>query len=211
MKNYYFTFWLSGICIFVFILQNIFNWFTDMFVLNNLAVYNFQIWRFVTAIFLHASLIHILSNLFALLLFGFILEKKIGSSKFLIVFFLSGIVANVVSVFFYSTSLGASGAIMGIIGCLTLIDPLMMVWVFGFLMPMFIAAIVYIFSDLFGLLNPGDVANIAHLSGICIGIIFGGFLRFFYGQEIFRNRSVKGEKVNLSDSYIRSWEDNYVR
>ena len=206
MKNKYFTLWLSSICITVFILQSIIPGFTDLFILNSKAINSFQIWRFFSAIFLHGSIMHLLFNLVALFLFGLLLEGKIGSKRFLVVFLVTGIFVNIFTVNFYDSSLGASGAIMGIIGCLTIIEPFMMVWAFGFILPMFIAAIVWIIGDLIGVFFPSDVANFAHLSGIAVGFIFGAFFRMLVIK-----RSKKISKMQISDNYIREWENVYMK
>jgi uncharacterized protein len=206
-KNRFFTLWLSGLCIIVFILQLVVPGFTEFFILNKNAINNYEIWRFVSAIFLHGSVIHLLYNLFALFVFGLILEKKIGSYRFLFVFFFSGIIANIISVNFYASSLGASGAIMGIIGCLTIISPLMMVWAFGLLMPMFIAAIVWVIGDILGVFMPSEVGNIAHLSGVGVGFLIGLILRRFRVKKMEGRNSV----VRFNESIVRDWEDRYVR
>ena len=164
------------LCIIVFILQQI-SGFTELFVLNNKALYNYEYWRFLTSIFLHGSTIHLLYNLFALALFGSILEKFIGGKKFLLVFFLSGIFANIIAINFYDSSLGASGAIYGILGALTILRPLMVVWAFGLPMPMFIAAILWTIGAVLGIFMPSNIGHIAHLSGIFIGVLFGIILR----------------------------------
>ncbi len=182
--RFYFL-WLSFLCVIIFVLQMIIPGFTELFVLNNRALYLMEYWRFASAIFLHADIVHLLYNLFALLFFGIILERKIGSNRFLIVFLISGIAANIISVNFYSSSLGASGAIYGIIGCLAILDPFMFVWAFGLLMPMFIAAILWALGDLIGLFIPSDVGHIAHISGIGFGILFG---------ILFRNRIIKKQQ-----------------
>ena len=78
-----------------------FEGFTDMFVLNELAISGWQVWRFVSAIFLHGSITHLAYNMFALFFFGIALEKFIGSKKFLFVYFFSGIIANIISINFY--------------------------------------------------------------------------------------------------------------
>ncbi|MFA5174298.1 MAG: rhomboid family intramembrane serine protease [Candidatus Pacearchaeota archaeon] len=203
MKIKYYSLWLCLICIGVFTLQNLISGFTELFVLNNLAFGEY--WRFLTAIFLHGSLAHLLYNLFALALFGFILEKTIGSNRFLVVFFLSGIVANIISVNYYDSSLGASGAIMGIIGCLAIIRPLMMVWAFGMPMPMILASVLWIAGDLLGLFIPSNVGHIAHLSGVGVGILIGFLIRL-------KTRIKKArETINIPESYIRVWEDKYMR
>lgn len=206
-KFRFYTLWLAIICVVVFIIQVIFPSFTDMFVLNNSTFYNFEIWRLITSIFLHGSIEHLFYNLVALMFFGFVLEKLIGGKRFLLVFFSSGIIANIISVYFYPSSLGASGAIMGIIGCLTVIRPFMMVWTIAPL-PMFVAAIVYVVIDLFGVFYPIGVGNIAHLSGIFIGLLIGFVIRIRSNMGFSIGRK---ERINIPENYIRNWEDSFMR
>lgn len=203
-KIKFYSLWFCLISILVFILQVIIPGFTEIFVLNQLA-YS-QIWRFVTSIFLHGSTVHLFYNLFALFFFGIALEKLIGSKKFLFVFFASGIIANIVSVNFYGSSLGASGAIMGIIGTLTIIKPLMMVWAFGLILPMFIAAILWVIGDILGVFMPSNVGNIAHLSGIGVGFLIGLVLRNYI-----KKKTKKVKKVVVSDYYMAGWEKKYMK
>lgn len=199
---------LSFICIIVFILQTLISGFTDLFILNSSAYW--EVWRFLTAIFLHGSLIHLIYNLFALLLFGSVVEKFIGGKKFLIVFFVSGIIANLISIMFYEFSLGASGAIFGIIGALVFIKPTMAVFAFGLPMPMFLAGILWMAGDLLGAYgfligNPIDnTGNIAHLIGMLIGLIFGIFFRNWKKPE-------RRYRIELDELSVRNWEDNYLR
>ncbi|MBS3150142.1 rhomboid family intramembrane serine protease, partial [Candidatus Woesearchaeota archaeon] len=93
---------------------------------------------------------HLMYNLFALALFGIILENIIGTKKFMLIFFMSGIVASVISSFFYNSALGASGAIFGILGALALLRPNMTIWIYFMPMPMYIAGIVYLIINFFG-------------------------------------------------------------
>ncbi|MBD3252371.1 rhomboid family intramembrane serine protease [Candidatus Pacearchaeota archaeon] len=207
MKFKFYFLKLSVVMIVIFLLQVFIRGFTEMFVLNRKA-YQGEVWRFVTSIFLHGSLTHLLFNLFALVFFGIILEKTIGSERFLIVFFLSGIFANLIAVNFYHSSLGASGAIYGVLGVITVLNPFIMVYAFGFIMPMFIAAILWIAADVLRVLgfNPGNVGAIAHLSGIFIGFLVGILLK-----KRLKIRKNKKQKVNISDSYVDSWEKKYLR
>lgn len=195
---------LCLLCIIVYLLQLAIPGFTELFVLNQLAFG--QYWRFLTAIFLHGSIVHLFYNLFALALFGSILEKNIGNRKFLVVFLFSGIIANIISINFYPSSLGASGAIMGIIGTLTIIRPFMMVWAFGFPMPMFIASILWVAGDVLGALgalgNTG-IGNIAHLSGIAVGFLAGLLLREW--------KTAKKQLINMPENYMRIWENTNMR
>ncbi|MFX1531757.1 MAG: rhomboid family intramembrane serine protease, partial [Promethearchaeota archaeon] len=89
--------------------------------INRNIIYNFEIWRLVTPIFLHSDLIHIFSNMFALLIFGATIEINLKMSKiqYLLIYLTSGLIGNIFSLFFLpldSVSLGASGAIFGLIG-----------------------------------------------------------------------------------------------
>jgi len=201
-KSKFYSLWLCLIIIGIFILQVLIPGFTEFFVLNELA-YS-QIWRFVSSIFLHGSVMHLAYNLFALFFFGLSLEKLIGSRKFLFLFFGSGIIANIISLNFYPSSLGASGAIMGIIGALAIIKPLMMVWAFGLILPMFLAAILWVVGDILGIFMPSNVGNIAHLSGVGIGLLLGLVFR------LFRKKKTKSNKVEISEKDLRGWERRYV-
>lgn len=201
MKFKFYALWLCLICLGIFILQTLFVGFTEFFILNEKAF--IEIWRFVSSIFLHGSLPHLLYNLFALALFGSILEKFIGGKKFLLVFFLSGIFANLISVNFYPASLGASGAVYGILGCLAFLKPGMMVWAFGFPMPMFIAAILWTAGSVLGIFMPSNIGHIAHLSGILVGFIFGALLRA-------GGRKIRASKIEISEPDMREWENTYL-
>src|SRR3989344_742412 len=201
--------WLAGICVLVFILQTVFSGFTELFLLNELSFS--QPWRFVTAIFLHGGLTHLIYNLFALVLFGSMLERLVGSKRFLAVFFITGIGANLFSVFFYPSSLGASGAIFGIIGSLIVVRPTLVVFAFGLPMPMFIAGILWTAGDIIGAVgyfigNPFKKrGNLAHLSGMAIGLLFGALYRDW------RQRRIPSERIGLDEGFMRKWEDTHLK
>jgi len=202
-KFKFYTIWIALAIILVFVLQTFISGFTDLFILNEKAYP--EIWRFVTSIFLHGSAKHLLSNLFALIFFGLILEKTVGSNKFLGIYLVSGILANIVAINFYPSSLGASGAIMGIIGALTILRPTMQVWAFGMIVPMFVATIIWVVIDAIGVFIPSNIGHIAHLSGIAFGGIIALFLR---SREETR---MKRHKVNVPEHLIRKWETLYMK
>jgi len=76
-----------------------------------------QIWRLITPVFLHASISHILLNMYALFVLGKALESSYGHSRFLLLYFISAFAGNVLSyIMTANASLGASTAIFGLIG-----------------------------------------------------------------------------------------------
>ena len=206
-----FRFYALKLCllmILIFIIQILFSSFIDILVLDQTSWQ--QPWRFVTAIFLHGGIAHLLLNLFAIVLFGSILESLISSKRFLVVFFTTGILANLIAVNFYDSSLGASGAIFGILGALIILRPLMVVWVYSIPMPMFVAGIVWAAADILGAYgfftnNPlNNTGNIAHLSGMFFGILFG----FLYRKLLMKKRKFN---VSLDEHEVRSWERSWMK
>jgi membrane associated rhomboid family serine protease len=80
---------------------------------------NGQYWRLFTAIFLHAGLLHIAFNAYALWIFGAAIETLFGRTRFVVIFFVTGFVASATSYAFgpvQSVGVGASGAIFGVFG-----------------------------------------------------------------------------------------------
>ena len=69
---------------------------------NRNIIYEYEIWRLITSMFLHGDPIHLLSNMFALLLFGATVEnnKSISKIQFLIIYFISGLIGNLFSLIF---------------------------------------------------------------------------------------------------------------
>jgi len=193
----------------VFIIQQFVGGFTGVFYLSNMAFA--RPWQFITAIFLHGSVLHLLYNLFALFLFGIILERLIGSNKFLGLFIVGGVFANFLSFFWYPNALGASGAIMALIGCLAILRPMMAVWAFGMILPMFFLAVVWVVGSILGIFGFGDqnLGHLAHLSGLFVGILYGMYLRLVKKREK-ENSTVFQSKIVLPEGYMRRWEDAYI-
>jgi rhomboid protease GluP len=73
-------------------------------------------WRFITPNFLHIGLLHVLFNSYALYQVGPLTEEIYGSTKFIFIYLITGIVAWIASYFFNIAGAGASGAICGLIG-----------------------------------------------------------------------------------------------
>lgn len=88
---------------------------------HNLSIYLLdQYWRFITPVFLHLDLTHMLFNSFALVLFGPALERMLGKFKFVFIYLLTGVIGEIgtyiINPLNSSYHLGASGAIYGLFG-----------------------------------------------------------------------------------------------
>jgi uncharacterized protein len=198
--NYWF--YIIIFTVFVFILQLIFrNWFTELFFLDS---ENFarKPWMIFTAMFLHdtGGFWHIFFNMFALLIFGPLIEQKIGSKRFLFLYLIGGIIGNIIGLFFYPFALGASGAIMAMLGTLIILMPNLIVLIWGILpLPLWAAGILWFLLDIFTTLNPSsNIGGIVHIAGMSFGLLFGLYLR---SQHNDANKIIKRKK-HLSNNEV---------
>lgn len=95
------------------------TWFIETLSGVNLYIMEGEYWRLITPIFMHSGFSHMLFNSFALVLFGPGLERMLGGGRFLIVYLVSGLIANVATLLLEAltyTHVGSSGAIFGLFG-----------------------------------------------------------------------------------------------
>lgn len=126
-----------------------------------------EYYRLITCMFLHGGIMHLLLNMFALYSLGPFIEKIYGKTRYLIIYFLSGIVSSVFSYMFSTAvSIGASGAIFGLLGA-ALIFAMKMKDRIG---RGFITNIVsVILINLFMGFSMSNVDNFGHLGGLIGG------------------------------------------
>jgi rhomboid protease GluP len=134
-----------------------------------------QWYRLVTAMFLHGGLIHIGFNMMALMQIGPALEELYGSARYLFLYVVTGIFGFLVSSFPYglwrgSTSLGASGAILGLIGALLAITTKRGGAYMRDLRSRLISSVALLFA--LGLFGVG-IDNKAHFGGLALGFVLG--------------------------------------
>ncbi|OIK16777.1 rhomboid family intramembrane serine protease [Bacillus sp. MUM 116] len=94
-------------------------WFFEHLSGVNLYIWKGEYWRLITPTFLHSGFAHMLFNSISLLLFGPALERMLGGGKFLFVYLVSGLIANLATLVFEPmsyTHVGSSGAIFGLFG-----------------------------------------------------------------------------------------------
>lgn len=160
------------------------------------------LWTFITSMFLHAGLGHLIANMISLVFIGGFIEKLLGKKRFLYIYFIGGFVASlffvVLAGFLGTTALGerlfgspmslavgASGAIFALGGLLAVLIPRMKVLVFFIIpLPMWIAMlcltfVMWIFSASLSL----PIGNTAHLGGLIVGVIYGLILKFKYPKK----------------------------
>ncbi len=144
------------------------------------SLFTEQPWTILTAMFVHAGFWHFFGNMITLFFFGRVLYQLVGGRWFLLVYFIGGIVGNLLYVWLgepLSIAIGASGAIYAIAGALVVMMPTMRVAIWGIL-PMPLWAVVLLFFVLWSIPNfiPG-IAWQAHLGGIVIGLAAGYYFR----------------------------------
>lgn len=152
-----------------------------------LTLKGIQPYRLVTSMFIHLDFLHIFFNMFALFIFGPDIERVLGKPRYLLLYFLSGVMAGIIHayfiLFFYpirelllTPAIGASGAIYGVMAAFAVLFPLRRLVVFvGF--PIIAPAIVVVafmaaIQTIYALLLPfSQVAYAAHVGGFLTGLI----------------------------------------
>lgn len=84
-----------------------------------------EYWRLVTSMFLHASIVHLAFNMFALYWLGTVVEEALGTWRYLLVYFVSGLCGSALALWMsnpYTLTVGASGAIFGVIGAMLILE-----------------------------------------------------------------------------------------
>ncbi|MBR1792161.1 MAG: rhomboid family intramembrane serine protease [Bacteroidales bacterium] len=149
----------------------------------------FRIWQPITYMFLHASFDHLFFNMFALWMFGYILENYWGTKRFLLYYFVCGIGAalvNLLVVHGLHPTVGASGAVYGILLAFGMMFPEERIYIY-FLMPIKAKwfVIIYAAIELFeGIMMSHDgIAHFAHLGGMIFGLLL-----ILYWRKKERNR-----------------------
>ncbi len=145
---------------------------------TDLVLRDGQYWRLLTSVFLHADIRHLGSNLLVQILLGNPVERNIGHVKYLALYLLSGIGGNIVSVLYDSAlgvntySVGASGAVFGVIGVLILLIVKGRKKLRRGSSLLARAAFAVFFSIYSGFRNP-YTDNAAHLGGLAAGVLLG--------------------------------------
>src|SRR5436853_2340390 len=183
-----FTYVFFALNIVVFVLMALAGGSTNQLTLmafgvkSNPEIAQGQWWRFVTPIFIHIGMLHLLFNSYALWIVGPQVEKLYGSARFVILYVLTGVAGVFGSYMFhpYAVSAGASGAIFGLFGVLL---------VFGIryrssIPPFFKRAVgtgvlpVIAINLVIGFTLSSMVDNAAHVGGLIAGAVLAAIVPF---------------------------------
>ena len=178
---------------------------------------DFHIYQFVTYMFMHGGFGHIFFNMFALWMFGCVVENTLGTRRFLIYYLACGIGAGLMQEIAQTVSLtlglssvvgvtvGASGAIYGVLLAFGMLYPNERIFIFPLPVPIkakwFIS--FYVVLELWlAISTTGDgVAHTAHLGGMLIGFFF---IRYWKRHPYGRRYGSSGR--NIFDKMRDGWE-----
>ncbi len=185
---------LMAINILVFIISSI-GTLTDafdlptLFALNRGHVQSGEIYRLLTSTFMHTDIFHLIMNMYALYIIGSQVESYIGKKKYLIIYLISGIMGSLLSCVVNTSntwSLGASGAIFGLMGTLLFFGYHYRLYLDSALKNQIIPLIILNLA--IGFIVP-NIDNGAHIGGLVGGL----FASMALGIE---NKSSKSDSVN---------------
>jgi rhomboid protease GluP len=153
-----------------------------------------QPWRLVGATFLHGGALHLAMNMWALWDTGRIAERFYGNSQFLLIYLVSGVFGSLTSLFFAArtgVSIGASGAVFGVMGALLAalflkhhkLPP-------GLARSMRGSMLAFTVFSLFMGFTSSHVDNSAHVGGLLAGLALGGILVQKFDFETFERHAI---------------------
>lgn len=191
----YLTYTLIGLNLFIYFFVLGFNdWFINLssilrYSFSGYALNNFELYKIVTSMFAQANLVHLFMNLLGLYYLGRFLESAIGTIKFALLYFGSGILGAWLQAIIVPNAqmVGASGAIFGLIGLLGLLLPLLSIDVFFIIrMPVIVFTAIYTVFTLFIDAGKGILgfAHFAHLGGLLFGLFFSFYINKDRAKEV---------------------------
>ncbi len=134
-------------------------------------------WSIMTHMFVHAEIFHLFFNMLALMWLGSSLEPRIGKAGFLAVYIACGMMAGIGFGIFNAAvnvpAVGASAAIFGLMGTLSLLYPTSFVVILVIPVPIMLISTVYAIVTVVTIQsgNTGPVGHLAHLIGMASGML----------------------------------------
>ncbi|MBI4249690.1 MAG: rhomboid family intramembrane serine protease [Elusimicrobia bacterium] len=148
---------------------------------------NLWLWQMGSYLFLHGSAMHLFFNLFALWMFGRVVEANWGAREFLKYYFITGLGAALLSVATSPNSpvpvIGASGAVYGLLVAFAMLYPDATIYLY-FLIPMSARQLAILFGviEFVSIPSSPGIARFAHLGGMITGFVY---LRWWWKAKIY--------------------------
>ncbi len=190
----------------VFFVQKLAPSLADPLVFVPMLVFS-QPWTIITYMFLHGSFTHILFNMLGLYFFGPRIEMRLGSQRFITLYFVSGISGALFSFIFapYAGVIGASAAIFGIMLAFAHFWPREQIYIWGILPVearwlVVITTLLAIWSGMGG--SSGGVADFAHLGGYAGAFVYLRLIRWGSASAKFKRKAESvGRVVGSIESF----------
>ena len=153
--------------------------FTDMSAYYFSPDYLTKPWVLVTSMFLHANIIHLAYNAYALFVFGNVLEANTNPRFTLLIVLLGGIIGNLAfSLFSNASALGFSGAVYALIGAVTILKPNLKIPLpFGMIAvpakAWFAGPVMALGELVLSVASFDNIAHAAHFGGFVAGLFIG--------------------------------------
>lgn len=207
--------------------------FENLFGLHFILAGDFYVWQFVSYMFLHGGLTHLFFNMFALWMFGVVIEQTLGTKKFLIYYFVCGIGAGIcqelwqLGEYFYEglgsytivnigggiitmgeylnswTTVGASGACYGILLAFGMLYPEQRIMLLIPPIPMKAKYFVFAYAVIELVSAFASSSNIAHFAHLG-GMLFGWLLLRYWKRRNYFGYGTAG-------SYGNGWQNTEAR
>ena len=176
------TYALLGVTVLVFIFQMLSESLlkTDYPALfgmkENSLIVQGQLWRLLTPVFLHGSILHIGFNMYALWIIGGRMERAYGHGRYIVLYFLSGYAGNVFSFLFQpNASIGASTAIFGLLAAEAVLLYLNRRMIMDSRAMLLNIITIGVINLIIGTVPGSGIDNWGHLGGLLGGLAFGWF------------------------------------
>ena len=172
---------LISVCVVLFVVDALSNGsLSSAWSLSTIQISAGTVWQLLSSVFIHWDVLHILGNLYFLYAFGRLPESRLGAGRMVGLFFITGLVGNVV---FLMLNLGedtylagASGAVSGILGYYFARFPTHRVGLSLFFTVLRVPALLYLgvwflFQTLYATVRDDQVAHSAHVAGFIAGAV----------------------------------------
>lgn len=152
------------------------------------------LWTFITSMFMQGGFFHLLANMLSLIFIGSLVERILGTKRYLSFYLISGLFAGlffVLSSLVFTSDLntfavGASGALFGLVGLLVLLTPNLPVYVMFIPIPVkmkYAGPGILILLWIISIAGDIPIGNTAHFGGLIAGVVYGLYLKSRYTKK----------------------------